>query len=73
MGRNPRGLACILSRHGLLIARAPEGVTSGIVLAGVLCIPRLRTLGQVPRRAVVPADGLWFVMLPVITVYGFGG
>jgi hypothetical protein len=53
--------------------RAPDGVTNGIVLAGVLCIPWLRTLGQVPRRAVVPADGLWFVMLLVITVYGFGG
>jgi hypothetical protein len=48
-------------------------VASGIVLAGVLCIPWLRELGRVQRRALIASFALWCAMLPVIVVYGFGG
>ena len=48
-------------------------VTSGIVLAGALCIPWFPEFGGRARRAVELAMALWIVMLPVIFVYGFGG
>jgi hypothetical protein len=48
-------------------------VTSGIVLAGVLCLPWFRDLGRGPTRAFAVSAALWLAMLPVIFVYGFGG
>lgn len=48
-------------------------VTSGVVLAGVLCMPWLRDAGASARRAMGISSALWLSMLPVIFVYGFGG
>jgi hypothetical protein len=65
----------------VLLPRLPYGdgytsvgrVSTGVVLAAVFCIPWLRNLGQVMRRALVASFALWLSMLPVIFVYGFGG
>jgi hypothetical protein len=48
-------------------------ITSGVVLAAVLCVPRLRAAGRKAERALLASLALWLVMLPVIFVYGFGG
>jgi hypothetical protein len=48
-------------------------VTTGVVLAAVLCLPWLRSLGARANWALVASFGLWSAMLPVIAVYGFGG
>jgi hypothetical protein len=48
-------------------------VTTGVVLAGVLCMPSFRDAGLFARRAGVVSSALWLSMLPVIFVYGFGG
>jgi hypothetical protein len=47
-------------------------VTTGVVLAAVLCLPWLRVLGGNKHRALVGSFALWFSMLPVIAAYGFG-
>jgi hypothetical protein len=48
-------------------------ITSGVVVAAVVCIPWLYNLGPLTRRAMVASFALWLSMLPVIFVYGFGG
>jgi hypothetical protein len=48
-------------------------VTTGVVLAAVVCLPWLWPLGQSARRALVASFVLWLSLLPVVTVYGFGG
>jgi hypothetical protein len=48
-------------------------ITTGVVLAGVLCIPWLGDLGGRARHALEASVLLWLSMLPVIFVYGFGG
>jgi hypothetical protein len=48
-------------------------VTTGVVLAAVLCIPWLRESGRRVQRAVEVSLALWLTMLPVIFIYGFGG
>lgn len=44
---------------------------TGIVLAGVMCVPLLRLERPWVRRASAATVALWLVMLPVIAVYGF--
>jgi hypothetical protein len=48
-------------------------VATGVILAAVVCIPWLWTLGRLAQRALVASFALWLSMLPVIFVYGFGG
>jgi len=48
-------------------------VSVGVVLAAVFCAPLLRAAGPRVRLAGLAAGVLWMSMLPVITVYGFGG
>jgi hypothetical protein len=48
-------------------------ITTGVVLAAVLCLPWLRAAGRNYERALVSSLALWLIMLPVIFVYGFGG
>jgi hypothetical protein len=48
-------------------------VATGVILAAVLCIPWLWTLGRLAQRALVASFAVWLSMLPVILVYGFGG
>jgi hypothetical protein len=65
----------------VLLNRLPYGdgytsvgrVTTGIVLAAVLCIPWLEGVSVRARRLLVVSFALWLSMLPVIFVYGFGG
>jgi hypothetical protein len=42
----------------------------GVAFAAVVCLPWLLQLGPSAKRALLVAAGLWFVMLPVIAVYG---
>jgi hypothetical protein len=48
-------------------------IATGVILAAVLCIPWLWTMGRPARRALVASFVLWLSMLPVIFVYGLGG
>ena len=77
-------LACLLANillFVLLLGRGVYGggytsvgrVTTGVILAAVLCIPSLRDLSPRAGRALAVAYVLWLSMLPVIAVYGFGG
>jgi hypothetical protein len=64
----------------VLLNRLPYGdgytsvgrVTTGVVLAAVLCIPWLDTVSLQARRLLAVSFALWLSMLPVIFVYGFG-
>jgi hypothetical protein len=42
-----------------------------IVLAAVLCIPRLSGLGRNIHLIIASASALLLVLLPVVLVYGF--
>jgi hypothetical protein len=48
-------------------------VTAGIPVAAVACLPWLKDLEGPRRWGLIVCFGLWFLMLPVIAVYGFGG
>jgi hypothetical protein len=48
-------------------------ITTGVVLAGVFCIPWLGDRGGSARHALQASVLLWLSMLPVIFIYGFGG
>jgi hypothetical protein len=42
----------------------------GVAFAAVVCLPWLLQLGPAAKRALLVAAALWFVMLPVIAIYG---
>jgi ABC-type proline/glycine betaine transport system permease subunit len=48
-------------------------VTTGVVLASVVCLPWLRDTGRDARRMLTLSFAIWLSMLPVVAVYGFGG
>jgi hypothetical protein len=50
---------------------AVSRISTGVVLAAILCIPYLRSIAPRSRQALIGASALWVAPFPAIVVYGF--
>jgi hypothetical protein len=74
-------LACLLANGALGVVFAGPAVgetytaagrvSTGVLLAAVLCLPYLREATAPVRRSIVVAFVLWLAMFPVVLAYGF--